>query len=383
MDCKERVKRAFHYERPDRVPIFCMNLLKSDFLFGILFNPKLWQPTDYPPHVPGGVNSISKLYYRLFVYNWKKKFRKEAKKAKRWWKAPHISIDEWGILWKSAGTKSNDITKGHPFLGPLQENWDNLDHFKIPDGANLDSFRLIRNKLWKILARNRYTVGVLGANGFFNLISQIRGFNNILIDFKRNPKKISKLIKIITPYYLAQIEQFKEVYPNLDSIYIADDLGTQKSPFVSPNIFDSFFKEPYKEIVNLTHDLEMDFIFHSCGQIFELMPSIIDTRINAFQFDSPLMAGVENFRIFAEEKKVSFWLSSNIQSTYILGTPNEVENEIKYYIKHIGKEYGGLAIYEYDANKTLGTPKENIIAQRRATQKWGRYNKDGIIYWLN
>ena len=383
MNSRERVKRAFHYEKPDRVPLFCMNLLKSDFLYGILFNPKHWQPENYPPHVPGGVNSISKLYYRLFVYNWKKEFRREAKEAKKWWKAPHISIDEWNVLWKSAGTKTNDITKGHPFLGPLQENWDNLDYIKIPDGANLDRFRLIRNRLWKILAKNRYTLGALGANGFFNLCSQMRGFSNILIDFKRNSKKISKLINIITPFYLNQIEQFKKVYPSLDSIYIADDLGTQKSPFISPSIFNSFFKGPYKEIIALTHDLGMDFIFHSCGQIFELMPSIIETGINTFQFDSPLMTGVKNFKIFAEENKVAFWLSSNIQSTYILGTPTQVENEIKYYIKHIGKVDGGLAIYEYDANKTLGTPRENIIAQRRATQKWGSYNKDGTINWLS
>lgn len=382
MNSKERVKRAFHYEKPDHIPFFCKNVLKSDFLYAILFNPKLWQPRDYPPHVSGGVNSISKLYYRLFVYNWKKSTRKKANKAKRWWKSPHISIDEWRVLWKSAGTESNDITKGHPFLGPLQESWDNLDDFKIPDGSDQDRFRLIRNELWKILAKNRYTVGALGVNGFFNLCTQLRGFNNLLIDFKRNPKNISLLIKKIEPYYLIQIKEFKNQYPKLDSVYIADDLGTQKSPFISPSTFKSFFKEPYKRIVELTHDLGMDFIFHSCGQIFELMPDIIETGINIFQFDSPLMTGVENFESFTEDKEIAFWLSSNIQSTYILGTANEVENEIKYYIKYIGKKNGGLAIYEYDANKIIGAPKENIISQRRATQKWGKYNKGGIIDWL-
>jgi len=382
MNSRERVKRAFHFERPDQIPIFCMNLLKSDFLYGILFNPKLWQPNNYPPHVPGGVNSISKLYYRLFVYNWKNKIRKKAKYKKKWWKDPHISINEWGILWKSAGTENKDITKGHPFLGPLQENWDNLDGFELPNGSNPDRFRLIRNKLWRFLAKDKYTVGEMGANGFFNLCSQIRGFNNVLIDFRRNPKNLTRLIEKIEPFYSTQIKEFKKQYPKLDSVYIADDLGTQKSPFISPAVFNTFFKEPYKKVVKLTNDLGMDFIFHSCGQIFELIPNIIETGINIFQFDSPLMTGVENFKTFAKSKRAAFWLSSNIQSTYVLGTPNEVENEIKYYIEHIGKKDGGLAIHEYDAYKTLGTPKENVIAQRRAIQKWGKYNEDGIINWL-
>ncbi|MFX0031872.1 MAG: uroporphyrinogen decarboxylase family protein [Candidatus Hodarchaeota archaeon] len=383
MNSRERVKRAFHYEKPDRIPIFCMNLLKSDFLYGILFNPKLWQPNNYPPHVPGGINSISKLYYRLLVYNWKNEIRKRAKYKKKWWKDPHISIDEWGILWKSAGTESKDITKGHPFLGPLQKNWDNLDSFELPNGSNPDRFRLIRNRLWKFLAKDKYTVGEIGANGFFNLCSQIRGFNNVLIDFRRSPKNLTQLIEKIESYYLTQINEFKKQYPKLDSIFIADDLGTQKSPFISPDVFNTFFKEPYKKIVKLTIDLGMDFILHSCGQIFELMPDIMETGINIFQFDSPLMTGVENFKMFAESKRAAFWLSSNIQSTYVLGTPIEVENEIKCYIEHIGKQEGGLAIHEYDAYKTLDTPKENVIAQRRATQKWGKYNEDGIINWLD
>ncbi|MGB5912231.1 MAG: uroporphyrinogen decarboxylase family protein [Promethearchaeia archaeon] len=382
MKSRERVKRAFHYEKPDRVPMFSMNLIKSDFLYSILFNSKIWQPENYPPHVPGGVYSISKLYYRLLVYNWKKKFRKKAKYPKKWWKYSHTSIDEWNILWKSAGTNSKDITKGHPCFGPIQDNWDNLNNFKIPDGSNSDRFRLVRFKLWKILAKNKYTVGALGANGFFNICSQIRGFNNILIDFVRNSKKVHKLIEKLIPYYLDQIKEYKNQYPKLDAIYVADDLGTQKSPFISPTIFNTFFKQPYKKIINLTHDLDMDFILHSCGEIFELMPNIIDTGVDAFQLDSPLMAGVENFKLFSEQRKVAFWLSSNIQSTYVLGTSNDVENEIKYYIEQVGKRDGGLAIHEYDSNSTLGTPKENIIAQREATLKWGMYNQDGFIDWL-
>ncbi|MFX1494299.1 MAG: uroporphyrinogen decarboxylase family protein [Promethearchaeota archaeon] len=382
MKGRERVKRAFHYEKPDRVPIFSMNLIKSDFLYSILFNPKIWQPENYPPHVPGGVYSISKLYYRLLVYNWKKKFRKGAKYPKKWWKYPHTSIDEWNILWRSAGTKSKDITKGHPCFGPIQDNWDNLDNFMIPNGASSERYRLVRFKLWKILARNKYTVGALDANGFFNLCSQLRGFNNILIDFVRNSKKVHKLIDRLIPYFLDQIKEYKNQYPYLDAIYVADDLGTQKSPFISPTIFNKFLKQPYKKIVDLTHNLNMDFILHSCGQIFELMPSIIDIGVDVFQFDSPLMTGVENFKIYSKQKKVAFWLSSNIQSTYVLGTPNDVENEIKYYIKQVGMREGGLAIHEYDSNSTLGTPKENIIAQREATLKWGRYNQDGFIDWL-
>jgi uroporphyrinogen decarboxylase len=159
-------------------------------------------------------------------------------------------------------------------------------------------------------------------------------------------------------------------------------MGTQKSPFISPKIFRNIFKDPYKKIINLTHDLDMDFILHSCGQIFELMQDISEAGVDVFQFDSPHMVGVENLKQFANDRKTAFWLSSNIQTTYVNGTPEDIENEIKYYIQEVGNNEGGLAISEYGSNRALRTPKVNIIAQRQAVEKWGNYDQDGAIEWL-
>ena len=163
---------------------------------------------------------------------------------------------------------------------------------------------------------------------------------------------------------------------------VADDLGTQKSPFISPRIFKKFLSPPYKQLIDLTHDMGMDFILHSCGEIYDLIQPLIDIGVNVLEFDSPHMTGVENFKHYAEERKIAFWLSSNIQTTWTNGTPEEVEEEVKYYIKEVGNNEGGLGIFEYPTPNVMHTPKENIRAQRRAARKWGIYNEQGIIEWL-
>lgn len=382
MNSEERVIKAFHFDKPDRVPMSCMSL-KTDFFPVSIYSPKSWQPKKYPPHIQGGVNSMQKLYYRAFIYRWKKKYRKAAGYERKWWEKPHIEIDEWGIQWKSSGSESNDITRGHPHFGPLQESWDKLNEYEIADTSDKKRYRIIKNPLWKLLGRNRYTIGELAPNGFFNLCSQIRGFNNFLIDLVRDQKHVHKLIKKVLPYFTTLIENYKEFYPTLNSVMVADDLGTQKSPFISPEIFRKFFKQPYKEIIDLAHDLKLDFIFHSCGQIYELMPDFIDIGVDVFEFDSPHMVGVDNFKKWADQRKVAFWLSSNIQSTYTLGTPEDVKQEVKRYIREVGNNEGGLAIYEYMSNSALRTPRENIIAQREANMEWGQYNEEGKLEWLN
>jgi len=381
MNSEERVKRAFHFNNPDRVPMSRMSL-KTDFFPVTIYPPKSWQPKEYPPHVQGGVNQMSKLFYRLFLYRWKRKYRKEANYPRKWWKYPHESIDEWGTIWKSAGTESDDITKGHPSFGPLQESWDELDEFIIPDASLEERYRIAKLLPWKLLGKNKYTVGELAPNGFFALCSQLRGFSNFLVDLARKPNQVSKLIEKILPYFLTLIKKYKEYHPSLNSVIIADDMGTQKSPFMSPGIFRKFFKKPYKKLVDLAHELEMDFILHSCGQIHELMPDIIEIGVDVFEFDSPRMVGIENIKKFAEGRKVAFWLSSNIQTTFALGRADEVEQEVKTYIREVGNNNGGLAIYEYMPSATLNAPKENVMAQREATLKWGNYNNSGEIEWV-
>ncbi|MGV9205792.1 MAG: uroporphyrinogen decarboxylase family protein, partial [Promethearchaeia archaeon] len=298
-------------------------------------------------------------------------------------KYPHESMDEWGVIWKNSGTESDDITKGHPYHGPLQDSWDALEEYVPPDASDPERYRLVKSRIMKFIGRNKYTIGSMGVNGFFNLCSQLRGFNNLLVDVARNTQKVCDLLEKVLPFYLTQIKKLKEYFPKLDSIMLPDDMGTQKSPFISPRIFRDIFKEPYRKIISLTHDLGMDFILHSCGQIYELMPDIIDAGVDVFEFDSPHMVGVENIKKFANKKEVAFWLSCNIQSTYVNGTPADVEQEIKNYIKNVGNNQGGLAVYEYTSNNALGTPRENIRAQREAVEKWGQYDEKGKIEWLN
>ncbi|MHA1148766.1 MAG: uroporphyrinogen decarboxylase family protein [Promethearchaeota archaeon] len=380
MNSKERVKRAFHFDKPDRVPISCLSL-GTDFFYAITLEPRDWQPLDYPPHIYGGDFTYAMPLYRWTVYSWKKSYRKRLGHPRKWWEIPHKSIDEWGIIWQSSGTKI-DKTLGHPIKGPLEESWDGLANYKIPDVSLESRYRLAKSGLMHYLGKKKYTIGGFAADGIFHRCCHIRGFANFLTDLARNPKQAGELLDKILPFYLIQVEKLTENYPNLDAFVMADDLGSQHSSFFSANMFKKFLAPRYKKIIDLVHDYNLDFVLHSCGEISSLIDPLVKIGVDILEFDSPFMTGVENFKHYAEERKIAFWLSSNIQTTYIQGTPKEIEEEVKYYIKEIGNNEGGLAIYEYPQNISLGTPRVNIKAQREATKKWGNYNSEGIIEWL-
>ena len=388
MNRRERVKRTFHFKRPDRVPFVGLTV-QSDF-YPIEPNiPITWQPENFPPHPFGGDSTIKNAAYRREIYDWKSEFREKLGYPEKWWEIPHDSIDEFGVIWRSSGTESGDKTKGHPHKGPFQgdgtrEGWDNFNSYEFPNASDPERYKRVKSGRWNEQVEDRYLLGSINTSGIFNKCSQLRGFSELLIDLVRNryPERLNHLINSVLSFNITIITKLKEHCPPLDSIFVTDDFGTQKSAFVSPRIFKKFFKEPYKKMVSVTHDLGMDFILHSCGNVLGLIPEFVDIGIDVLEFDSPHMTGVENFKKYAQERKMAFWLSSNIQSTFINGTPQDVEEEIKYYIKEIGNNEGGLAIYEYTDFDAIQVPKKNVRAQRKAVIKWGNYNENGIIDWL-
>ncbi|MFX1278686.1 MAG: hypothetical protein ACFFA3_04665 [Promethearchaeota archaeon] len=47
MNSKERVRRAFHFDNHDRVPISSFNL-KTNFFPITQYHPRIWQMKDFP-----------------------------------------------------------------------------------------------------------------------------------------------------------------------------------------------------------------------------------------------------------------------------------------------------------------------------------------------
>ena len=383
MKSVERVKRALHFDKPDRIPRAFFSL-RTDFFPVLLMESKKFQPTKYPPHLFGGLNANKFPMKLLNNYKWKKVNRIALGLEKKWWndksKKEILNIDEWGLIWNS-GPAGVDLTMGHPYKGPFSESWDGLEEY-CPINAYDSSRYRFWNPLTNMISKGKYLLATLNILFLHNLSSNLRGFSEIMVDFVKNPKQVHKLVSIIADIFMTEILELKERIPRLNAIFALDDLGTQHSPVISPRLFKKFYFDPYKKIIDLTHDLGMDFLFHSCGQIKELMPLFYEMGVDAMEFDSPNMTGVDNFKRYAQDQKMAFWLSSNIQSTYSQGTPQEVENEIKYFIEEVGNNQGGLAFYEYLDWKVLNAPKENVKTFRKAINKWGKYDAQGIIEWL-
>ena len=67
---------------------------------------------------------------------------------------------------------------------------------------------------------------------------------------------------------------------DLDAVWTSDDIGTQTSAFFSLEIFQTFFKPYYQELIEHAHSLGMHFWLHTCGNVRSFIPDLIEIGLD-------------------------------------------------------------------------------------------------------
>lgn len=165
---------------------------------------------------------------------------------------------------------------------------------------------------------------------FFERMWSLRGMENALMDFYTNPDEVHRLFDALTNFYCRVIERAaKEMHAN--GVFTSDDIGTQNSPFFSPEIFRTFFKPYYKRLIDTAHANDMHFWLHTCGNIEEFIPDFIEIGLDVLH---PIQKYTMDEKKIAEKygDKICIWAGFDVQQTIPYGTPEDVQKEIRYLI---------------------------------------------------
>ena len=213
----------------------------------------------------------------------------------------------------------------------------------------------------------RYRVG-LWWFWLFERLWSIRGMENTLCDFYENGEDIHRLFRALTDFYKVLLTRGKKEL-GLDAVWTSDDIGTQSSQFFSMDIFRSFFKPYYQELIAHAHNLGIHFWLHSCGNILPFIPELIEIGLDVLH---PIQKYTMDERIVAEKfgGNICLWAGMDVQQTIPYGTPEDVRRETRYMIDTYYRPEGRL-IMAAGNNMTVDTPLENLRAFLDETLVYG------------
>ena len=154
------------------------------------------------------------------------------------------------------------------------------------------------------------------------------------------------------------------------AIRMPDDLGHTGGTIVSPRFYREYIFPWHKRIGEMVHAKGLPYLFHSDGRIHEVIDDLIECGFNALHPCEPASVDiVELKRKYAG--RLCLCGNINLDSTMTLGSPEDVEEEVKLRIRTVGPGGGyccgtSNSVPEY-------VPFENYMAMIRTIQKYGEY----------
>jgi uroporphyrinogen decarboxylase len=202
-------------------------------------------------------------------------------------------------------------------------DWDRLDEVieKFPKASYPNLFHK------KEIENSKYVL----CNWWYCLFERhwsLRGMENALTDFYIYPEETHRLYRAITDFYKGIIARAgKEL--NADGIFVSDDIGTQTGPFFSVDIFKEFFKPYYKELFDTAHKNNMHFWLHTCGNIKEFLPELIEIGLDVIH---PIQKYTMDEKEIAEKfgDKICIWAGFDVQQIIPYKTAEDVRKEVHF-----------------------------------------------------
>lgn len=234
-----------------------------------------------------------------------------------------------------------------------RHRWPDVDWFDFADFApRLDA--------WGDLAVMASGVSVFQHPTF------LRGIDNLLMDMALRPEMAHWLMDRFTDFYLAFFDRMlTAARGRIDIVRAADDLGTQRGLFFSPEMFRTFIKPRLQKLIDMTHSHGVKFLFHSCGAILPLIEDLIEIGVDILDPLQAAAAGMDP-EVLKDKYGSRLCLHGGICTQYLLptGTPDEVRAEVRRRVKILGTG-GGYILAPCHVLQT-DVPTENILAMANA-----------------
>ena len=243
-------------------------------------------------------------------------------------------VDEWGVEWampKENGLYFDMIT--HPMAKFSQVS--DISRYKIPDPSNPGRFNGLRKSVEKTITNTQAAILMMPPyGGIFETAFWLRGYKQFLIDLGSNPKMAEAILDITMQFRLAYwAKALEEVGDLVDVVVEYDDLGSNTSLLISPQMYRKYLKPRHKELFDFIKSHSHASLFlHSCGAIYSLIPDFIEAGVEIL---NPIQVSATNMsdgkRLKQEfGKDITFWGGGvNTQSVLPRGTTKEIKEEVR------------------------------------------------------
>ncbi|MDP6551831.1 MAG: uroporphyrinogen decarboxylase family protein [Arenicellales bacterium] len=382
MTSRDRVLTVLNHEEPDRVPIVIgvsnATGIKMQPYQGIKRIAGIEAPDQYLYQWPElGTAAIDEATMARLHSDVRGVLDLEpaATRRRNQNRAPHDDcIDSWG-------SGQVEVTPGYWFPGihPLidattVEELENYPHW--PDMSDPSRVAHVANDACRLAAQNEYAIMATPWLLFpFERAHAMQGMEAFLLNMIKHPDFSRALLEKIAGYCKALMGRFlDEAGDNIDIIKIGDDLGTQESLMISPQMYRDMLKPFHADFIEfIKARTPAKIFFHSCGDVFPLIEDFIDIGVDILNPIQTSSGKMSDLAALKERFGRNIVFCGGIDSHRILPyrSVGEVRQEVRRVIGILGP--GGGTMIGAVHTVMNDVPPENVLAMVDAVEEFGHY----------
>ena len=255
--------------------------------------------------------------------------------------------DDFGVVWNRNGA-DKDIGVVEKILIPEPD----LCNYKFPEVPE----QRIRERCESVLANagDKFTFASISFS-LFERAWTLTGMENLLAYMITDPDFVHTFFDKLVEYNMKIIKIYLEY--DFDGIFLGDDWGQQKGLIMGPVFWRKFIKPQLAKMYSLGKDNGRFIGQHSCGDIQEIYPDLVEIGLDVHQTFQPEIFDVEEIKSLYRGK-LSFWGGISTQKLLPFATPSELVQKSKEIMKIVSK--GGGFIVAPTHSIPGDVPAENM-----------------------
>lgn len=253
-----------------------------------------------------------------------------------------------------------------PFIGaPLLRSRADLEMMRFPDPEDPALYRAAED----LVRRNdgRYAVAAkmrLGASPML-LSLGLEGFSYALAD---DPGFVDSVLGRYADWSIAVIRHLRDV--GVDYVWTFDDMAYKAGPMFSPRTLRQNLMPHLRRVADAIKGEGFPWIFHSDGNLMPILNDLLSLGMDGLH---PIEPGAMDIEALKRDVGDRVCLIGNIDLHYTLtlGTPAEVEDEVRRRIEIVGA--GGGYMISSANSITFYCKIENVWAMAQTIHTYGVY----------
>jgi hypothetical protein len=342
------VRKAIDFDHPEHIPIELVEV------------PGIWD--DYgtlpPSACPQDFAPLRDFDAIQAIYSWV--FQDHGKDPE----GNTLRMDEWGCLQKVPG--NGEYT--YLVIEQPLKDWENVSSYRFPDPSATDSWFSEINS-----ALRRYPEKFIDAfidPGITLVALNIRGYEELLIDYYQNMDRVRYLFDGIWEYQKEIVRRWKKAGAHAVSLY--EEWATQAGMYVSPEWWRENMKSFYERVFDFIHQQGMYAGMGLDGSVLPILDDLKEIGLDILDNRQPVLVGIDNLAR-AGGGRLCVKASNDMQLTLPSGSPREVREEAETLVRKLGLERGGGFIGLVFKWERIKLPMENVLASYEGFHRF----KDG------